>query len=319
MATYFAGSSYDALVPSLANTSDGADFVSIGGGGYVDAYVTDPADGLRKGVKRLWSHVTSSSADYGPSNGLVMYSWLNAAGKEIVRFPNLNGGRAFQILQPDNSWKTYGEIQNSRSGTYDFLIVVHPTAGRLAWFFNGNLAVDLRNIDTSAIGDVARFRLQRMQDYVGGTTHQGILLASYNTIGHTVRRRAPNANGSRMTWSGSFADVDDTGNDDTNAISASTVGDLATFKASAFTPTTAGNVIKAVAVAARIRNYGDVIPTNARAILSIGGQDFQAPTNMPITAGFAGSVALFENDPTTGKPWTDIANVNGEFGLLAIE
>ncbi|WP_066803382.1 hypothetical protein [Sphingomonas asaccharolytica] len=316
MPTYFAGSTLDAFVPSLTNCTDDASVVYVSPGGFADAYVTDPADGIRKGVSRLWSHAHSVSGAFAAAP--VLYSWFNQSGVEVVRFASVAGGYQLQYFNA-GSWVGVGEPMGGGSGTYDFLIYIHPTAGRLAWFFNQNLAVDVRALDTSPIGNVARMRLGILQGYVGNTAHSGVLLASYNTIGHTVRRRAPTANGTRMTWSGSYADVDDAATDDSDAISASNVGDVATFTGPVFTPTSAGNVIKAVGVAARIRNDGDVIPTNAKVLLSVGGEDQLAPTNMPITAGFQGSVAMFDKDPGTGLPWSDISRVNGEFGLVATE
>jgi len=316
MATYFVGSTLDAFVPSLAGCSDSASSVDVSPGGFADAYITDPVDGVRKGVSRLWSHAASASGPYSPAT--VLYSWFDQSGQEVVRFGNAGSGYQIQYFNA-GTWVGVGEPMGAGSGTYDFLFVVHPTAGRLAWFFNGNLAVDLRGLDTSTIGNVARMRLAVLQSYVGATSHSGVILASYNTIGHTVRRRPPAANGTRMTWSGSYADVDDGTVNDSDAISASNVGDMATLTGPAFTPTSSGNVIKAVAVAARIRNDGDVIPTNAKALISVAGQDQFAPTNMPISAGFSGSVAVFDKDPGTGLPWSDISRVNGEFGLVATE
>ncbi|WP_375272844.1 hypothetical protein [Sphingomonas sp.] len=321
MATYFAGSTLDALVPSLSGCGDTAATVWTDGG-YAEAYVTDPIDGVQKGVTRVWSHMTVVGEAYqAPSNGLRLLTWFNEAGAEVVRL-QAAGGYSKQLAffnTKTSQWVNVGGTGECSNGTYDVLIVVHPTAGRLAWFFNGNLAVDVRGLDTSSIGNVAKMRLGRVQDWSGKSTFSNVLMASYNTIGHTVRRRAPSANGSVMQWAGGYGDVDDGPVDDSDAISASNVGEVARFVGPVFTPTSTGNVIKAVAVAARIRNDGDVVPTNARALLAIGGTEYQAPKNMPIRAGFAGSVTVFDVDPSTGAPWSSIANVNGEFGLKAIE
>ena len=317
MPTYFAGSQLDAFSPSVSGVNDSVNGVAVGEG-YADAFVVDPADGVRKGVTRIWTHCSCSSNSYGADTGLVLYTWLNSAGAEVLRLVSTAGDGRQLSYWTGTGWQIVGDRVSSRGGTYDVLAVVHPTAGRLAWFFNGNLAADVRGLDTSAMLDIARLRLGRLQVYIGATDHAQCILASYNTIGHTVRRRAPTGPGARQDWSGSYTDVDDESYNDTDAITASTVGDKSTFTAAPFSPVSAGNVIKSVVVAARIRNDGEVVPTNARGILRINGTDYLAPANVPITAGFSGTHCAFDMDPTTGTAWASVANVNGEFGLAAL-
>lgn len=317
MSTYFTGSQLDAFSPSVSGVTDSSNGVDVGDG-YADAYVVDPLDGTRKGVTRLWTHCVNSSNAYGADTGLVLYTWLNSAGMAVLRLISTAGDSRQLSYWNGSAWLIVGDSVSSRGGTYDFLVVVHPTAGRLAWFLNGNLAADVRGLDTSGLVDVARLRLGRLQTYIGATSHRECILASYNTIGHTVRRRAPSGPGARQDWSGTYADVDEDTTNDADAITAATVGDKATFTAAAFSPVSTGNVIKSVVVAARIRNDGEVVPTNARAILRINGVDYLAPANVPITAGFSGTHCAFDTDPTTGKAWASIANVNSEFGLAAL-
>jgi hypothetical protein len=319
MPTYFVGSRLDSVVPSLTGVTDGDEAVKIEPGSYADCYVTDPVDGVRKGVTRLWSHAKVSSIDFDYPEGLALFTWYNSLGQPVVRLAGVALNlRALQMRQGDN-WVTVGLSAASKSATYDVHIRVHPSQGRLAWFVNGTFASDVSGINTAAIGDIALMRLGNVQDYTGTTDFSEVLLASYNTIGHVVRRRTPSGAGTHSAWSGSWQDVDDPVTNDTNAISASAVGARSTFTAPALDATSPGNVIKAVAVAARIRNDGDVIPTNARACLRIGGVDYTAPNNMRISAGFVGSVQVFEQNPSTNAAWASISEANGEFGLLATE
>jgi hypothetical protein len=176
-------------------------------------------------------------------------------------------------------------------------------------------SVEILNVtaDLSAITDIARvdFSSTSSDIYVGQ-----IIIANYNTIGHTVRRRTPSANGANTAWTGTFDGVDEFGLNDGDGLSVNVVGAKETFVAPALTVTESGKVIKAVAVAVRARTDQTSPAQNVKTVLRIGTTDYEG-YNLAGTNGatYGGALAIWEKDPSTNAAWNNIANVNGEFGI----
>lgn len=319
MATYFIGAGLETYQhsPTLVTDQDGGIRISPPAGiGFADGYLVDAATGLRTAQKSIWAHIQMSN---------------NTADGECIVFRNSDGIDVFRLTAPSlwnlqaqrrtgGAWVNVGDpVYVNGSYTFDFRIVVHPSSGRLAWVINGTSAFDLTGLDTSDLKDVALMRLKCPTGRDGAsTTYSGAIVASYNTIGHTVRRRTPNGD-VQKGWTGSYADVDESINDDSDAINTSIVGAVSTFTASNLGATAPGNVIKAVAVSARIRNDGGDVPRNAQAVLTIDGVDYSQPYNLVVGPGFSGASTVFDLNPATGQKWGSIAEVNQPFGLRATD
>lgn len=320
MATYFIGTgleSYQHSPTLVTDTGGGINLTGTLGMGYADAYLVDPATGLRSPQTSIWFHTIMGGRQGNGDNTNVAF--VNSQGKDVLR---LCSARDFDtsIIRRLKAG-AYVDISNilfTRGHTWDVRVVIHPTAGRISVAVAGTTWINLENIDTSEFGDVEKIRL-----YHGGyenTSYDQTIVASYNTIGHTVRRRTPNANVAITGWTGSYTDIDDNTVDDTDALNTSIVGAKALFNASALSPVAAGNVVKAVAVSARLRNDGGDVPRNAAALLTIDGVDYQKPYNLVVGPGFAGASTVFDLNPATGLKWGALIDpVNQPFGLVATE
>lgn len=319
MATYFIGAGLETYAHSptqVVDTGDGINIAGIYGTGYADCFLVDPATGLRTPQSSVWFHGNLSGGRRGP--GLSPHiAFTNADGVEFLR---LGGGGSFDLIKITRLlggvWVDLTGTLFAQSHTYDIRCVIHPTMGRISVNVDGTNWINLENIDTSEFGNIAKVRLS--QGGYENSIYRQVIVASYNTIGHTVRRRVPTSDVANSGWTGSFADIDDSTNDDSDAINTSTVGAKITFNGSALSATATGSVVKAVAVSARIRNDGGDIPRNAAAVLTLNGVDYQKPYNLVVGPGFAGASTIFDLNPATGLKWgAVIAPANQPFGLIA--
>ena len=322
MATYFIGGGIETYVASPAGASDGAGSVAFEGSAnpyYADCIPRDPATGAQVALDAFWFHVNLSGDGSRGLNGIIMF---NAADQEVVRIANVGETLSQLNVKRDGVWVPVGDIVATGTNfAFDIRVVAHPSQGRLSLCVNGVTVVEQGGLDTSELVGINRIRLQSAINGNASryTQYSGAIIATYNTIGHTVRLRTPQSDVVNTGWTGSYVDVDEGQNNDTDALNTSTTGAVILFGGNALSPTTPGNVVKAVSVAARIRNDGGAIPRNAKATLSIGGALYSAPYNLNVGPGYAGAVTVFDRDPSTGAAWNGVGNINGPFGLTATE
>lgn len=329
MTTFFIGdelecySNYTANVSestqlSISGFSRGSVYIPEGTGNYVAAPLTDSVTGAPTATNDvLWTHYRAyNNIRYNDNYpGAV---WLDNQGVAKVREvrDNYYGGR-MQIWN-GTAWADtdvkWGDINNVR--VWDYRIKI-GTQGYIEVYKEGVL-VARQDLDTSAIGNIAEFRIYGIANE--NRFHQ-LIIADYSTINHTIRRRSPTADGTNKAWVGGFAQVDDDpqATIGTDVIYTSQSGNKATFIGPNMANTTAGHVIKAVAVAEFSKNDGTgQTPQNIRPVLRAGGVDYEGPVNAPIGPGWKGGVAFWENNPATGAAWANIDDVNAtEFGVVS--
>lgn len=318
MATYFAGTGVDAftLSPNLP-FQDGA-LINISNDRYIEASALSPANGQPLvGLKSMWTHAFIWSSD----SYFAFREWLTlrtSAGVPIIR--SVGAGASSFTLEywTGSAWvvlRTYSSM--GLNGVLDIRLDLNGAESRLQFYWNQQLVDAFPALPLAWAADVGRVRLGTTGNNRPNDLVADVILASYNTIGHAVRLRRPIGPGATNEWVGTWADVGEAGLDDTTTLNTIVTGAKATFAATQLPSTSPGNVIKAVVVAARIRNDGGDVPRNAKAIVRVGGVDQIAPNDMPINAGFIGSVTIFDLNPATGLKWASIAEANGEFGLRA--
>jgi hypothetical protein len=315
MATYFVGTGLEsfAISPTLVTDTPGNGLV-IGmpaGPGYADAYLTDPATGQRSPQTALWAHFEMTLKSIEGET----VSFINAAGVPVFRMFATNN-IVFCERWTGDAWARLGDgLFAGDRHTYDFRLVSHVSAGRISVNVDGTNWIEMSGLDTSDFGPIARMRFKAPRGLDNwGTYYYQTIIASYNTIGHTVRVRVPSSD-VQAGWNGGYAAIDDANNDDTDSISTALVGVTSTFGAASLSPTAVGNVIKAVAVSARIRNDGGDVPRNAQAVLTLDGVDYSPASNLVVGPGFNGASQVFDINPATGQKWASIAEVNQPFGL----
>lgn len=322
MSTYFIGAGIETYRSSPAGVSNSEDRVGFEGSTqpyYCDCIPRDPATGAQVALDDFWFHVSVSGDGARGRDGILMF---NASDVNVIRLANTDEMRTQLRMLRNGSWQSIGDpVATGQNFVYDVRVFAHATLGRLTMCVNGTVAVDVEGIDTSQLAGINRIRLQSAIDGNASryTYYSGSIIASYNTIGHTVRSRVPSGDFQNTGWTGGYADVDDSQNDDTDSVGTSVTGAQMAFSANGLSATPAGNVIKAVAVSARIRNDGGASPSGALAVLSIDGTDYVNPYGLPVGPGFSGAQTIFDKNPRTGQAWASITEVNQPFGLRATE
>ncbi|MBB3910170.1 hypothetical protein [Sphingomonas desiccabilis] len=306
----------DAFTPSPAGVTDTGSAITLQGGDpyHVRGRLTDPATGEPTAVQACWFHFVVRGT--GITDKAPFLTFLNSEDVEVLKVLG-SGTDSFtlQVLTAAGFQQLGKWAMPDFSADVAVDVQVDLPKGLIALYWNQGETVLKRGVDVSKIGDIATFRIGVPSTFRGCTFSQ-VIVAAYNTIGHTVRIRRPSAVGSLAGWSGDAAAVSESAINDATAISTSAEGAITTFAGPALPATAAGSVIKAVAVAARVRKDTAVAPTNIRAVLKVGGQVCEAPANVPISDGYAGTSTVFPKNPQTGERW-QIAEVNSEFGLKA--
>lgn len=321
MPTYFIGGGVECYQTSPTGVSDSADSVRLSNGSdayFADCIPRDPTTGARVYLDNFWFHTTIN----GYTINLHAPVFYNANDVPVLRLMSLGGDRVQFQRWIGGAWVDTGpQVFFSGQMIYDIRIVAHPTAGRLSFVVNGVSVVELSGIDTSGLAGIGRVRLGPLtnNNQFNYTEYVGTIIASYNTIGHVVRRRTPSSDRLNTGWSGSYTDIDESTNSDTDAINTSTTGAVMLFGAPNLSDPSPGNVIKAVAIAARVRNDGGDVPRNARAVMEIADRQYAAPFNFAMGPGFAGAVTVFDRDPSTQAAWNGVTNFNSPFGIEAME
>jgi hypothetical protein len=319
MTTYFGGHGLDSYRLTPVQASDaGANGISTNGSAacFVYADMIDPATGLPTSATSLWTHFVFNPDSGVFDNGRQIFYWYNSSDVAvIIATGDSNYGLSISYWN-GSGYTLWGDFPNLHGGIFDFYFKVHATLGELNIFLNQTLVDRLGGIDTSAMANIAYLRAGSASGY-GDQRFGQCIIASYSTIGHTVRYRRPTGNGPEQDWTGDYTDINGGNINDTVSINTSAIGDISTFTAPDFSATPVGNIIKAVTLGNRVRAVSGGGPQNVQPLVTIGGTDYLAPA-VPITAGFNGSIAIFEHDPSTSAPWASVTNVNNPFGVKAV-
>lgn len=329
MTTYFIGDELEcyavysdgiteSTTGSMTGYSRGTVYIPDSSSEYVEAQLSDSVTGLPTSTNGvLWLHFR---ADLYYARLRTFISFSNASGVEVLRLSTVNTGTspnlAFQI-NVDGTWTniiTNISMTNNSYSVYDFKIIP-GLAGSIECYRQGVKNESFEG-DLSSVDNISKLTIRSA---FSDTNFHQLIIADYSTINHTIRRRTPTGNGTTTQWAGDYSLIDDAPSSTigSDAITADSPELVSTFTSSALTATTAGHVIKAVAVAEFSRNDGTgQTPQNVRQILVVDGVQYEAPVNAPIDAGWRGGVAFWENNPSTGASWANIDAVNStEFGI----
>lgn len=329
--TYFAGNEIDCFSHAASGVSETtssahAGFtrgsIEITGAGWIQGYCIDTDDGTRKGFTgTVWAHARVNNINASAGVGGSIFSVLNTAGTHIARLLNASGFSSTSSQSKLQYWNGAAYVDVgvnttiSTGNTLDIQIVFHASAGSVRWFINELLIAEVTGLDTiTMFGEASSIYLSTPN---GGSVYRWgeAIMADFNTLGHTVRTRAPTGNGANTAWTGDYTNVDEIPYSDADLITTTGVGDLETFTAAALSATPANQSVKAVVVGARLRNDGGAAPQHAEAMLRLGGVDYATGFNLPETGlGYVGGVGIWQENPAGGI-WsiTDINNT--EFGL----
>ena len=217
-----------------------------------------------------------------------------------------------------------GELSPSPMGgsqmkRVDMHIKLHNSTGIVEAYVDGILAFTTGVTDTLHAGT-------GMDSLIFGKPSQvdsddayfsSIIVADEDTRGMVFVGCGPTADGGVSDWTGTFADVDETGINDADFITPTATGDISTFVYSAIPVGLADYDVKAVVAASRGQK-GGTVPTSFDVVARIGATDFFAtPTTEP-PPSFGPVQAVFNANPDTLADWTNAEANAAEFGVRAV-
>lgn len=331
----FAGNEMEAFNVSTANVVEQAiagyfdtacsrTAIRLGLGSPAGEYADTPTVTART---TRWLHcyyrVSISSA---ASNAAPILILFNDVGTQVFRiyFPNANNVTSAQAQYWNGAtWVNIGAaISLVASTTYTFdLEVVCGASGSFRFFINSSILAASGSATMTAVTNIARARFHTTTSS-GSSGNQSyvsqVILANESTLGHQYYTKPPTADGANTTWSGTFADVDETPLSQADFIESLNANEVETFTGAAIT-IPPNVVVKAVVVSGQMKNVAGG-PQNAQGALRKGGVNYFSANIPGVGLSYAPAQAIFENDPSTAVPWVpaDAVAATLEFGYRSI-
>jgi hypothetical protein len=153
----------------------------------------------------------------------------------------------------------------------------------------------------------------------GAQTFSEIIIATTDIRGRRLQRLEPTADGANTAWTGTFADVDETGVGDSDYISSNTANQVETFVvADIAVSLAAAHAVEGVVISVRARK-GEAGPQNLQAVLRTNSTDFVSSNYPTLNTVFQGGLQkIWETNPDTAAAWTQ-SEVNAiEVGVKSI-
>lgn len=327
--TYFIAGGLDCVVPlttssyvfeSTTHAISGFSFVTInatnGSPGFSCPFI-DQDTGAAADLTAFWTHFVYAAE--GGNDGNIM-QMLDSSHVPQVQLQVIDEGGSADVIvlqyKLSGSWTTVSTFNLPLGVNAAIDIYVNAvTLGSLDCFVNGSSVASFSG-DLSGLGTIASLTFAASSQV--DLFFQQILVANYNTIGHTVRARQVTAAGDSQQWTGAYGNVATYPMNTGLFIASATAGDLNTYTGTTLSATPTGQIIRAVGFGTYIRN-DTVGPQNAKGVLEISSTPYTAPYNMrSISLGFNGNIAIWANNPATSAPWASITEANCDFGIESV-
>lgn len=274
-----------------------------------------PASELWISGNVVWSTYSGAGGTY------PLYELMAANGNNLFRVALPGRRYALQVFR-GGSWVNLA-IEPATSMLpglfrFDIHVIFHATAGLVELYRDGSLILSFSG-DTSGDNGVVADRLN-VGDTIDGvitsyTAHSGIIVADEDTRPFTFIQRIPNGNGDHTDWTGGYADVDETGINDTDFITTGTTGAMESFTFPALPGSEDTRQLTTLVVAARTRGNGS--PEVLQALAHVGSSDYTASPIYDRSPIYQPQQWQFPVNPATGLPWTG-SQINGaQFGVKA--
>lgn len=168
----------------------------------------------------------------------------------------------------------------------------------------------------TAATTIDRVRLYACRYASGATDAQisAVVVADEDTRGFNVVQLQPTGAGANSGWTGTYADVEETGFNDADYIESLTAGQTSTFAFEDLPAGVLGHNVKAVAISGRGR-VGATSPTEMKTVARVSGTDYEAAPVMPMTTSYGPFQSVYQVNPATGLAWAQSAVNGAEFGV----
>ena len=312
MTIYFAGTERDAVEGGIAISTNGAYFdatyssLAVSVSNVVGCGHTLPTE-IGAGAD-IWVGFTHFAPDsFGNSNTLLVLT--NASGQVVASITGTgtNSTQRFTLYN-DAGGSTAIDFTWVKNARLRWDINLYTSAGTCyAKVYHNNLLA----LSLSLAGTTRGTKTVRL--YSGGAEISGyvseIIIADESTLGMRVKTYRPTADGTHTTWDGNYDNV----NNDVigiEAISTQLPNAAETFLHGQ--TLTEGTTIRALVVGLSIASAN---PTDASAVLNIGGTLYQKSFEKLLTQGTSPNLAIYETNPATGVSFTAADFNSLEFGV----
>lgn len=257
--------------------------------------------------------------------------------EHLVLF-NSSGVPVFRLNSPSNRFVQFqywnGSTWINTGSSYEFANGSGTAAARQIWDVrlicgaSGSFEAYIDGVLTlsGSVPDADVNNVQKVRWYSGAssntpTNNQHVsqcIVADLTTLDHKLYLKPPTSDGAVNTWSGSYADIDETPLSDSDMTSGSANGDIDTYKGAAFPSLPTDFEVKAIITSSRIRRGASGV-ANAKHVLRIGGVNYESAALGAFGTSFVPRDVIWHDDPSTGSPWgeTNAIAATTEFGAVA--
>jgi len=274
-------------------------------------------------ILEAWVHFRTYFQDTNWASGATPWQVNNAAGTGLIRFQTTSLSQwQFQYWN-GSAWTQIGSTRTRPAGThtFDVHILVADSGGEFLVNMDGSPYANW-----SLTGDTLRYTGAAIDQVVWGNyATTGVTdfvvtecaVADVSTLGIRVATLPPTGNGTYTAWTGTYADVDESGIDDANFISTTTADQLESFTLQDLSVTAAGYDPVAVCISSRGR-IGATGPTNYQHLLITDSTDFLSANVDPTTTFNSVEQTVYNQNPDTMADWT-VSEINAlEAGVKSI-
>ena len=193
------------------------------------------------------------------------------------------------------------------------------TDGFIFVYRDGALILSYEGDTSSSSGTIARsFSIGTAYSgstVTSGSVHSANVVADEDTRKFTFVQRLPISNGAEADWTGSYADIDETGINDADYITTETVGEVSTFNYADIPTELAVRNVAALVISGRARSAGGI--SEIQGVARIGGVDYTASGEFDASAIYGPQNWVFNANPATGEAWIGSDIDAAEFGVKA--
>jgi hypothetical protein len=259
---------------------------------------------------------------------LNLYSTAFSTSQALFRLRKVGGTTA--SLSANNiiiceHWDGSSWITTGSGGTIGTLIktisvrlTIDDTLGEYSVYIDGGLLGTLTG-DTKFTSATAIDRIEWRDDNNNIMSHivSEWIVADEDTRDLRVAALSPTADGANTAWTGTYADVDETGVNDADFASSTSANDVETYVMGDIHSSVAGYNVAALVVSMRARR-GASGPQNLQGAVRISGTNYTSSSVDALTTSFAPRRAVFTTNPATSFPWLQAAVNGAEIGMKSI-
>jgi len=217
----------------------------------------------------------------------------------------------------------FGEHRTSGSVRFDMNFVTDGTSGSVAVYVNGTLDGEVTGLDTTNGGTRTGVNQVEIRPIIhngapGTNTYISAIMCADEDLrnAHYVQIR-PGSAGSNSDWTGSYTDVDESGFNDNDAISANNSNEISTFNISTVT-TDFDTGYDVIGVGVSSRSWGGAASSSDVSLVARSGTTDGSGSTKTIGVAKKPYQSIFSVNPDTSTAWTISEAKAAEIGIKIV-